>query len=845
MRNGSGTYARAVSAYVYGTIISQTDVNAEMDDIATALTASLAKDGQTVPTANLPMGGYKLTGLGSATVGTDALALGQMTASGGSALVGFLQSGTGATARTVQSKLLELISVKDFGVVGDGVTDDSAAINAAIAAVSAAGGGVLNAGAKTYKCLSRIDLLDGVRLVGVQGLTKFDFSDKADWENGNTSGLIRAQGALGSSTALSASVKVSELIVPLLVTATRAGTTVSAETNVAHNLATGELVWISYSSFTAGQAVFYNVTQGTESPAKLVPFAVTVTGATTFTYEVPDTGDAALTGTAYLYRCSDVIEMADTSTYAVGDSLLITSDDGQESSGQVVKLGEWQKVARIISSTMIQIHGEVQNNYLSASNAKLYKPTLLHSVGIDGIEVIGRGPNTATTDNHYGDRGIVMWLCDEPRVEHCKITNVDQMGIYIWSSLGGSIKNNSITFNGSDEAGSVSGATDIQYGIAYGGALYGLEISGNNITGGRHQIIESNSSAEFGIARYVTISSNTCIGAWLVAISAHAGTDHQVVSGNIITGAQSGVNYRWCKNLIIANNEIQAYDQGIYLYNYIENVTISGNNVRCGTYGFQVASTLLNTASFPGPLVVDGNTFIGGTSGIYIYPTLQDVACNSIDIINNTVMTCSRTGIVCHVGTDAGGSWQGAINNNRVIDVGRGGSSYGIWAFGMAAGSINDNTFRGAGTALAYGIYMSGTQMGSGLHIWDNAFLSSYAPTPIYAAQGTWHRTNAPLANQTYTIASGVISPKYATPMIYVGTESAAATDDLDTITGGFPGQQLIIRAENDARDIVVRDGTGNIQTVGSASQTLDGNRDTITLVYTGSEWLQLAVSQN
>ena len=77
----------------------------------------------------------------------------------------FTQSGTGATARSVQSKLGDVVSVKDFGATGDFVTDDIVAIQAAIDSVEASRGVVFFPNGR-YRISTSIRLPSFVTLQG-------------------------------------------------------------------------------------------------------------------------------------------------------------------------------------------------------------------------------------------------------------------------------------------------------------------------------------------------------------------------------------------------------------------------------------------------------------------------------------------------------------------------------------------------------------------------------------------------------------------------------------------------------------------------------------------------------
>jgi hypothetical protein len=190
-----------------GSAIKAQDLNANFSQTLYSVQEiafrALSKFGDTM-LGILNMGGFKLTNLGTPASGTDAATKtyvddNAILYSGSPA---FTQDGAGAVTRSWSSKLKDVVSVKDFGAVGDGVTDDTAAIQAAINAVApftwqgttratelAAGGGTVFFPKGNYRITSKIRLAPNLSLVGT-GHTNFFNSDPTTGSQQNRSAII-------------------------------------------------------------------------------------------------------------------------------------------------------------------------------------------------------------------------------------------------------------------------------------------------------------------------------------------------------------------------------------------------------------------------------------------------------------------------------------------------------------------------------------------------------------------------------------------------------------------------------------------------------------------------------
>jgi hypothetical protein len=134
--------------------------------------------------------------------------------------VPFTQSGAGAVTRSLESKTRESVSVRDFGAVGDGVTDDTVAIQAALNSVSSSGGSVfLPRG--VYRVSSTITIPSRVHFYGEGDISQIEWGGAVP-APGSKTPVVRVSSSNPVTTAL-ANARVSDMMLDLQNTANLVG----------------------------------------------------------------------------------------------------------------------------------------------------------------------------------------------------------------------------------------------------------------------------------------------------------------------------------------------------------------------------------------------------------------------------------------------------------------------------------------------------------------------------------------------------------------------------------------------------------------------------------------------
>jgi hypothetical protein len=163
--SGSTGAPTTITRQVFSGTGSQTVFTLASDPGALGNSAQVYIGGVYQQRSTYTIGGTTLTFSSAPVAGTDNIEFVNFLTSNIGAtsadLVTYTPSGTSAVARSAASKFGDTVSVKDFGAVGDGVADDTAAIQAAINYANANGKRYVVAPCATYKISSTITVGKG------------------------------------------------------------------------------------------------------------------------------------------------------------------------------------------------------------------------------------------------------------------------------------------------------------------------------------------------------------------------------------------------------------------------------------------------------------------------------------------------------------------------------------------------------------------------------------------------------------------------------------------------------------------------------------------------------------
>jgi len=548
-------------------------------------------------------------------------------------------AGTGAVATTVQAKLRQTVSVQDFGAVGDGVANDTAAINLALAASTYV---VIPQG--TYAVNATLTIPAGTTLV-IQGTIKpyanpvsaisfFTITGSnanVIFEGGKIDGLSNAYSNF--QTGISAS-----------------GGSTTRLSNV--NVSNGNFQNIGIDN--GGVAINYDGISNGKISGNLIENCGQVSNLT------------FAGGGIYMQYCTSMLVDGNTLnkvgasgiTNSGGVNCVITNNKLNTITLFGFKGGYIPSVATTNSSVSPTVNSfSVAYSDAALRNLQVGQAVLVMNAAYpSALGYIGAVTNNTTyltislnaPMNVAPDSGVSVQILETGTV----------------------YSDNTLHFTG-DNGWDVNGWANI---TVVGNSLYGPGVyQGAGIFGGLAAGFWFGYDPQGGYSKFITqdllISGNSITNSYGTSISVQATSNNVNISNNLITNSNrsNGVtnagidcnqySYYRSNNQIISGNIItNGLNFGIY-NNYASNVTISNN---------QVYSSLgINVSAQQGCIVEDNNitTTNASATAFGILVSTTGVANSGIAIANNIITVAAGYGIR---NTDAGYSLNYAFNGNLI-----------------------------------------------------------------------------------------------------------------------------------------------------------------------------------
>jgi hypothetical protein len=529
---------------------------------------------------------------GTTTAAAVAAVNAQLAASNGSTYIGHIATGTGAVARTAQSKLRDVVTPLDFGAVGDGSTDDSAAFYAALVASQ---GKNLDGLGKTYKINTQYNASgSGYHL---RNMT-LDYSSAPNFAIGTAETLLTFNGVQGTAVTLAANTAVGSA-------------TVTVGTNGTATFAANQYVYIgSNEVFTSGTTV------GQIAKIK------TVDSGTQLTLYNP---------VLYAYKTANT---ASISPLTVASDILLQDVKfvGAKANQQCALTFNYCENVRVDSCTFdnfdaagVQIVRCINSSVANSSFRTI------QGTGAGGVYVLNASSNVNVTGNYFeaSTRGVVS----------TSGTGVNTY-ININNNVMAGVSEYPIFFHGSNDFANIVGNT-IESPNAYtsfqdGIAVFGLNaiISKNIIVGTHRYGIIVGPTGGVGSASYVVSgnqlrsisnTSNTDIGIYLYN-TATIPVDSCVIADNLIDGAEE------------IHIHITASSANI------RNLSITGNmtNDNAASYALILQAVSTNTIT---DFVIQGNSFKSANTYSNVYILGNSSGRISDGVISNNIIRGGAFGI--------------------------------------------------------------------------------------------------------------------------------------------------------------------------------------------------------